>query len=260
MAFGTRDDPHPEPTGPTPTPTRVVRIAQRIRARRGGAWVADTTDALVLRPPGKVPAFWIPADDVDLPLEEQGEGPGDAFHGTLEALGPDGGPTLAWRQGDPAPDGPDLGDRLHLAWDEMASWWAEDQRIRGHARDPFKRIDVHPSSRQVRVQAAGAEVAATDRPVLVFETGLPTRYYVPPTDVDLALLEASGRRSRCAYKGEADHYDVVADGDRAEAVAWSYPAPTPRFPELEGLVAFYNERVRLTVDGEEQPQPESPWS
>jgi uncharacterized protein (DUF427 family) len=252
--------PRLEDLGPSPEAVRALRVPQRVRARRDGDRVADTTDALVLRPPGEIPAYWPqPGDVTGLALEDQGEDETDPWYGELTALGPPGGPTLAWRQAQPG-DGPDLGDRVHLSWDRMRSRWLEDERIRGHALDPLKGGDVHPSPREVAVEAAGAEVARTTDPVLLVDTGLPTRRYFSPTDVDLSRLEAVDRRTRCPYKGEARHYDVVGPDGRVEAGAWTYPAPSLACQDIRGWIAFYDERVRTIVDGEEQAQPETPWS
>ena len=120
----------------------------------------------------------------------------------------------------------------------------------GHARDPYHRIDVRRSSRHVRVAVDGEVVADSRRPFVLFETSLPPRYYLPPDDVRLELFEPHGKRTRCAYKGIASHWSVRAGGELAEEVAWSYESPDDEVGRIRGLIAFYDERVDVAVDGE----------
>ena len=137
----------------------------------------------------------------------------------------------------------------------MDQWFEEDEEIFVHPRDPHTRVDALRSSRHVRVVMAGETVAETTRPVLLFETGLPTRYYIPPEDVRLDLLEPSGAGTRCPYKGVASYHSVRVGGELVADVVWHYPFPIPECPKIEGLLAFYNERVDLYVDGELQERP-----
>src|SRR5439155_6071822 len=126
---------------------------------------------------------------------------------------------------------------------------------------PYKRVDVLRSSRHVQVVLAGETVADTRRPSLLFETGLPTRYYIPRADVRMDLLEPSDTVTQCPYKGRAVHWSARVGGDLVEDIAWSYPFPIPECPKVETLVAFYNERVdELVVDGEVQERPRTQWS
>ena len=108
---------------------------------------------------------------------------------------------------------------------------------------------------------AGDEVAETCCPVLLFETGLPTRYYIPKTDVRLERLKPTAHQTRCPYKGVASHYSVVTGEEMVKNIAWTYPFPNPEFLKIKDLIAFYNERLEgFVVDGERQPTLQSPWS
>jgi len=110
----------------------------------------------------------------------------------------------------------------------------------------------------VKVEVGGQTVAETTHPVLLFETGLVTRYYIPPQDVNWDLLEATETTSTCPYKGDAVYWKVRG-GERD--VAWSYPRPVLECPSIRGLIAFFNERVdALYVDGELQDKPRTSWS
>jgi uncharacterized protein (DUF427 family) len=121
-------------------------------------------------------------------------------------------------------------------------------------------VDTVHSSKHVRVEIDGQVVADTHRPVLLFETGLPTRYYVPKQDVRMDLLDATSSTSRCPYKGVA-RYWAARIGDRTiNDIVWSYPAPIPECPKIENLLSFYNEHVDLYVDGVHQDRPVTPFS
>ena len=160
----------------------------------------------------------------------------------------------AWRR-----DAPELGNRLVLSWQPglLDRWLEEDEEVGGHPRDPHKRVDALPSSRHVVVSLDGMVLADSTSPVLLFETGLPTRYYLPEADVRLAQLEPSARRSHCPYKGVADRYwDLPGHPDGA-GLAWSYSQPTPAVGRIQDRIAFYDEMVDVRVDGVAQPRPVS---
>jgi uncharacterized protein (DUF427 family) len=149
------------------------------------------------------------------------------------------------------------GDGLvELDFDVPDEWLEEDEELVGHARDPFKRIDARRTSRHIRVSIDGRLVAETRRGVALFETGLPTRWYIPPEDVAVPLAENAGHRTTCAYKGHATHYDVAGQ----EAVAWTYEQPLNDALPVRDMVAFYNERVDVEVDGEREERPQTQWS
>jgi uncharacterized protein (DUF427 family) len=169
-------------------------------------------------------------------------------------------PVVVWRDGRTVPqyafpeadvdgiDGerfndPDLAGLVYVPFDAADKWLEEDEVILGHARDPFARIDVRQSSRHVRVEKKGKLLAETTRPMLLFENGLPTRYYLPLEDV-VADVEPSERHTTCPYKGVASYYTVGGEKD----IAWYYPDPLPGVEPIKDLVAFWNERVDLTVD------------
>ncbi len=129
-----------------------------------------------------------------------------------------------------------------------------------HPRDPYHRVDVLGSSRHVQVRVGGVLIAESRRPRLLFETGLPVRYYLPKLDVRLDLLTPSPTRTRCPYKGEAVYWSVQAAGDVYENIVWSYPAPIPETPKIENLLAFFNEKTDIVVDGVAQERPVTRWS
>lgn len=159
-------------------------------------------------------------------------------------------------------DEPQLADRVILSWQDglIDRWTEEDEEVRGHPRDPHHRVDALPSSRHVVVSVNGEVLADSHRPVLVFETSLPTRYYLPAEDVDLTRLLATSNRSHCPYKGEADGYWDIAHQSELRNVGWSYSAPLPAVHTIASRIAFYNEVVDITVDGQRLDRPASHFS
>ena len=114
-------------------------------------------------------------------------------------------------------------------------------------------ITITPSSKHLEVRLGGETLAVSDRPVLLDETGLPTRYYLPPEDVRTELLRSTSHATTCPFKGEASYWSVAV-GDRVhDDIVWSYQTPIPQAAGIAGLLCFYAERVELTVDGERQP-------
>jgi uncharacterized protein (DUF427 family) len=166
-------------------------------------------------------------------------------------------PHAAWVR-----DTAELRDLLILSWQPglLDRWLEEEEPVAGHPRDPHKRVEAIASSRHVVVELDGVRLADSRRPVMLFETGLPTRYYLPREDVDLAALEPTSNHSLCPYKGVADEYWSVTGRPDATDVVWSYSAPLPAVGKVAGRMAFYNELVDLTVDGVRQPRPQSVFS
>lgn len=132
--------------------------------------------------------------------------------------------------------------------------------VAGHPRDPHKRVETLRSSRHVEVMIGSEVVAESDRPVLLLETDLPTRYYLPREDVRFDLLSATDNVSMCPYKGTTGAYWTFTGPPVIANVAWSYTAPLPAVAAVAGRVAFYNELVDLRVDGVLLERPESPFS
>ncbi len=235
---------------------RVEPTPRRIRARLGDRLVADSSRALLLIQygPGGLPTYFLPREDVapDVLVDEapgpDGRSTWDVRTATARAVG------AAWSHAHP-----ELAGHVTFSWRQL-EWYEEDERVVVHALDPYKRIDARHSSRQVEIRVAGHTVARSIRPVVVFETSLPTRYYLPFGDVRAECLEPSPTVSRCPYKGRARYWSVRAGDVLVPDAAWSYPEPVPEQPKLRDLVCFYTERVDLVVDGTPQPRTVSPWS
>ncbi|HEU4913024.1 MAG TPA: DUF427 domain-containing protein [Actinomycetes bacterium] len=234
---------------------------RRIRVRLGATLVADSTRAQLLVQYGRggMPTYYLPLDDVrGEALADESAGPDGRTRwtvtdGSSRAVG------AAWTHPDPTGDLSVLDKHVTFSWTEL-DWFEEDEQVFVHARDPHKRVDTLRSSRRVEVWVAGELVARSVRPVLLFETGLPTRYYLPFEDVRQELLEASDLITRCPYKGTARYWSVRVGDTLEPDLVWSYPDPVPEIPKIKDLVCFFNERVDLVVDGVPQERPASPWS
>jgi uncharacterized protein (DUF427 family) len=206
-----------------------------VRARIGSEVAVDSRRAVLVWEPGhQVPVYAFPREDVRIDL-----------------LDPSDVSTF---------DDPDLADHVAVRWAAMAAWYEEDERVLGHPRDPFKRLDVRQSSREVRVELDGVVLAESRLTRLLFETHLPTRYYIPPEDVRRDLLEPSPTTSFCAYKGQASYWSANLDGTVHEDVAWTYRDPLPDNSQIKDLVCFFNEKTDISVDGEAVGRPRTQWS
>jgi len=153
-----------------------------------------------------------------------------------------------------------LEDYVAFKWESMDSWFEEDEEVFVYARDPYKRVDVLHSSRRIKVVLDDIVLAETNHPWLLFETGLPTRYYFSKPDVRMDLLERSETVTRCPYKGEAHHYSIKIDNELQQDLAWSYDYPVLECAKIQGLIGFLNEKIDIYEDGELLPRPKSPWS
>lgn len=246
----------------------AVRFEQSpkwVRVMFGSRFIADSRRARLLFEPTRLPVYYLPLDDVaDDALErstrvEQTEKGECRFWHVVS--GEQRATDAAWSFPEPAGDFSFLAGYVSFRWSAMDAWFEEDDEVFVHPRDPYHRIDVVRGSRHVRVEHAGALLADSRRPVLLFETGLPTRYYLPKTEVALALLEPSRTRTQCPYKGEAEHWSARIGGVLHEDVAWTYRLPNVEVSKIENMVCFYQERVdAMMVDGEPVEVPVTPWS
>jgi uncharacterized protein (DUF427 family) len=232
---------------------RYAATPKRLRALLGGETVLDTRDALLVYEPRRiVPWYAVPPDDLHLQLTEQDASPvpesarpvlpprHNSWHSVPgTSLHLDGHGEVAFRA-----DDPDLGGRLVMHWNPF-EWLEEDEPVMGHPRDPFKRIDVLGSQRHVRVEVGGATVAESSRPMMLVETSLPVRWYLPRVDVRMDLLALSDTHTICAYKGVASYLNH----NDAPDVAWFYPDPLHDALPVRDLVCFWRP-AQVYVDGE----------
>jgi uncharacterized protein (DUF427 family) len=234
---------------------------RRIRAVMGGETIVDSTHAKMLHEHGHLPLYYFPEDEVRTELLEPTDHhttcpwKGEASYWSVR-VGDRVAENAVWSYPEPLETAPPLAGYYAFYWKQMDEWYEEDELAIVHARDPYHRTDILDTSRHVKVSVGGELVAESTRAKVVFETGLPPRWYIPPEDVNEELLTASDSHTGCAYKGFASYWSVGDEND----VAWHYPEPTRDFERIAGLISFYNERVDLEIDGDLLERPTTPFS
>jgi uncharacterized protein (DUF427 family) len=235
---------------------------KRVRAVLGGELIVDTTDALYVWEGPHYPQYYLPLSDVtdgvlhSSPTTAHSPSRGNATYYTVR-----GGKVERVDAAYSYDDSPmeELRGRVRFDWKAMDAWFEEDEEVFVHARSPYTRIDILPTSRPVRVELNGVVLAASPRALVLHETGLQPRWYLPKVDVRMDLLEPTDQSSRCPYKGQAEYWSAHVGDEVVENIAWSYRTPLPESERIAGHIAFYDERVELFVDGErrERPAPRS---
>jgi uncharacterized protein (DUF427 family) len=238
---------------PEPLPGRLLYaepLRRRMRVAFGGGFVADSEDVLLLHEPGHYPVAYFPLAAVQ---------PGALVPGEYRTSHRDLGPTAwytvragretaqraAWQHTGLPGHARELEDRVAFAWRAMDGFYEEDERIVGHAADPYHRLDIRQASRHLTVRAAGRVVAQTRRPLVLYESGFAPRWYVPRADVDEAALTPAQGQTFCPYKGLCSYYDLGA----AQRAAWSYREAWPEAARISGLVSFEPDRAEVHLDG-----------
>jgi uncharacterized protein (DUF427 family) len=236
----------------------VEPVPRRIRGYLDNVCVFDTIRAIYVWDSPKYPFYQVPVDDVRLDLlTDDGTSHrhrlGTSSVHTL-AVGDTTRPAAARRYGPDAD--PAVVDTVRFEWSALDAWFEEDEKVWVHPRNPYTRVDALRSSRLVTIALAGVTLAESTAPVMVFETGLPTRYYFDRTAVDFAHLMPSDSWTECPYKGRTSSYWTAHVGSTAvEDLAWSYDFPTRAMTPITNMVAFYNEDVDLRIDGRLTERP-----
>jgi uncharacterized protein (DUF427 family) len=244
----------------------IVPSSKWVRVYFGGKLIADSRHVILLRLSDHALIYYFPKDDVRMEYLEKSsfttQSPimGSASYWNVR-VGDQLAENAAWDLVEPFSDGHNLEGFFAFDWAKMEAWFEEDEEVFVHPRDPFHRIDVIHSSRHIRVVVGGETVAETQRPVLLFETGLPTRYYLPKLDVRMELLVPSDTHTGCPYKGTASYYSLKVGNQFYPDIAWYYPFPYPDMGKIQNLISFYDEWVEAVyVDGEKLEKPRTQWS
>jgi uncharacterized protein (DUF427 family) len=231
---------------------RVETAAKRVRVFLGGIPVADSARTRLVWESPNYPTYYFPIEDVRadalVPTETTSQSPsrGEARHFTVR--GGDAERVDAALQY-PASPIEELQGLVRFDWSAMDAWFEEDEEVFTHVRSPYTRVDILASSRCVQVAIDGTVLAESVRPFVLFETGLVPRWYLSKTDVRLDLLVPTDNVTHCPYKGQAEYWSAIVGDQLVENVAWSYRTPLPESMKIAGRIAFYNERVDLTIDG-----------
>lgn len=241
---------------------RVETSPKRVRAYLGGQLVADTTGALLVWESPHYPTYYLPGADVRAKLVPTGATAHSPSRGDAELLDVVSGSATAAGGALRYPGSPiaELRDAVRLDFAAMDEWLEEDEPIYVHPRDPYKRVDILASSRHVRVELDGVTLAESRAPHILFETGLPPRYYLPLPDLRRELLRPSSTQTHCPYKGTAGYFSVEVGGAVHEDLVWIYRQPLAESQKVAGLACFYSEKVDIFLDGELQDRPRTPFS
>ena len=252
----------PPPPG---TALYIEPSPKRVRVVHAGETVADSRAVSLVHESGHQPVYYFPRSDVRAELlvdsDRRTRCPkkGEALYHTIrvgDAVVENG----AWYYPSPLPGAEGLRDLIAFYWDRVDAWFEEDEQVFVHPRDPYHRIDLRRSDRLVRVSLGGEPLAESRRALALFESNLPTRWYLPREDVS-AVLVPSETSTGCPYKGTAAYFSVaLAGGETGKDLVWIYEQPLPEVAPIAGLLCFFNERVDIELDGVMQSRPESPWS
>lgn len=251
-------------------PIRTLPTTKRIRIQLHGTYITDTVHALyVWETHDYYPYYYVPfssrAPGTHTVLSHH-------LHDSTRLLRITAGPRSTDRVLAFAPDlsahhpaAAPLQDMVRVEFGAADAWFEEDSRIYVHPKDPFRRVDTVLSTRPIQVFVHGKRVATARSSQHLYETGLPTRYYLPPTAVDAGVLRRSETTTKCPYKGEAEYYDVVVAGEGGEEevvrdVVWGYRTTTSESAAVAGLLCFYNEKVDIELDGERLERPMTKFS
>jgi uncharacterized protein (DUF427 family) len=238
---------------PTQPPGRLLYaepLRRRMRVRFAGTWIADSEDVVLLHEPGRYPVAYFPLGDIaDVVLEDGQHVTSDRDLGATTwytvHVGGQSKARAAWRHTELPEYAGELQGAVAFAWRAMDAFYEEDQRIFGHAADPYHRIDIRPTGRQLVVRDGERVVADTTRPLALYESGFAPRWYVPRADVDESALTAVDGQTFCPYKGLCSYYDIGG----ARRAAWSYLDAWPEVRRVSGFISFEPDKVEVTLGG-----------
>jgi len=217
---------------------------RRMRAVKDGETVIDTIGGMLLYESNIHPVLYVPEQDLrqDLltPSDHTSHCPfkGDASYWNVGSA-----ENAIWTYPEPIESAAFLHGYMAPYWHLMDAWFEEDERLEIGFRDPYHRIDMRESSARVTVRANGEVVAESERPLLLFETGLPVRAYLRPDEVHADLVP-SEKTTVCPYKGTASYWSI----GELEDVVWSYRTPIPEAAAIEGRVSFLGEGIDVEID------------
>ena len=249
---------HPDYPRMIAVTNQIEPVPRRIRGVLAAKVVFDTTRALYVWEWPNYPQYHIPAADIDATALRDEDHPQKLSRGSARryglAVGDVHRPAAVRIYGDDALEG--LAGTARFEWEALDAWYEEDEEVFVHPRNPYTRVDALRSTRTVRVELAGVVLAESSSTVMVFETGLPTRYYFNRTEVRFEHLRATDTLTACPYKGRTSGYWSVHAGGRTHPdLAWAYDFPTRQLLPIAGLIAFYNEKVDVFIDGEQLERP-----
>jgi uncharacterized protein (DUF427 family) len=231
-------------------------FTRRVRAEVDGVTVLDTVRGSLLHETGLLPQLYAPEEDFRLDLLEPTDTSthcpfkGDATYRTLR-VGDRTVVDAVWAYPDPLPGAPWLSGLAALPISAADRWFDEDMEVLGHLTDPYHRVDLRPTSRRVTVTAADGTVVADvdgagDRVVLLAETGLVNRFYLPREAVKVPI-EPSATSTICSYKGRASYGSLRIGQQELTDAVWWYEQPLDEARGVAGLVCLAHEGLTTTT-------------
>ena len=241
---------------------RVETSPKRVRAYLNQELVVDSKQPLLVWEVPYYPTYYLPLADVRADLVATGATDHSPSRGNADVYDVKVGGATAEGAARRYADSPiaELREAVTIQWAAMDEWLEEDEPVYTHARDPYTRVDILASSRHIEMKVDGVTVADSTGAYILFETGLPPRYYLPLPDLRLDLLVPSGTESHCPYKGTANYWHLVVNGKHYDDYVWIYRAPLPESQKIAGRAALYNEKIDLYIDGELQARPKTHFS
>jgi len=233
-------------------PVKTLATPKRIRILYNGAYVADSTKAVFIWEHEYYPQYYLPRSAFDMSKVTQGEKIMSencehiATNWTIAVGGKSTTQALCFVD-DLEGKGKVLSGLVKANFTDFDQWFEEDSPIFVHPKDPFKRVDIVASSRSIKVEVDGHIVAEATSSMHLYETGLPVRYYLPFTSIDVSKLQTSSTRTQCPYKGEAEYYSLKVGGEEHKDIVWYYRTPTIESSAVTGLCCFYNEKVDISI-------------
>jgi uncharacterized protein (DUF427 family) len=223
-------------------------LPRRVRAQLGGETVIDTEGAILVHETGLKPALYVPLADVRADALTRTDHAthcpfkGDASYRTVTGGEGRVAENALWVYDEPLAPAAWLKGYAGAYLERFDRWLDEDDEVQGFP-DPYHRVDVRRAAGRAEVTAKdGQPIAASDRALVLSETALPNRYYLPREDVTATLHGPTETTSWCPYKGTATYWTVeLADGTRLEDAAWSYEDPFPESEPVRGLVSFWGD-------------------
>ncbi len=251
----------------TPAPGHAMymeRSPKWVRVVLGGETIADSRNTLLLQESGHQPVYYFLPEDVRADVLEPSDRhtrcpkKGEASYYTIR-VGDRVEDAAAWSYPEPLEGAEPLKGLIAFYWARMDQWLEEDEEVFVHPRDPYHRVDVLATSRRIRISLDGEVLAESDDAIALFESNLPTRWYLPREDVS-AELEPSDTVTRCPYKGTAAYFSVRREnGEIVKDLIWCYDEPLQAADKIAGRLCFFNERLEVEVDGELESKPETDW-
>ncbi|MGH2718454.1 MAG: DUF427 domain-containing protein [Actinomycetota bacterium] len=241
----------------------IEPVPRRVRGMLGNHTVFDTTRALYVWEWSAYPQYYIPLADVAEGFLIDEEHTVESARGPAAVQALQAGDLRRPKAAKLFRDSPVAGvtGTVRFEWSALDAWYEEDERVFVHPRNPYSRVDALRSTRRVRVELEGTVLAESSSPVMVFETGLPTRYYLNRTEIDFTHLIPTETVTECPYKGTTSGYwSVEVGGKLHKDLAWCYDFPTRQLIPIAGLIAFYNEKVDISLDGSPIPRPKTHFS